>query len=300
MEVAILINEKTRVLVQGITGRTGAFGTRAMLEYGTKVVAGVTPGRRGESVWGIPVFNTVKEAIEEVGPIDLSVTFVPAPQVKDAVIEALEAGIKNVVVPAERVPLHDILVMVSKAKAMNARIIGPGSLGLISPGKASAGWIGGARELIEESFRPGNVGVISRSGGGVTTICWLLSQAGLGISTAIHVGTEPIVGTTGAELLREFERDYETHAVVVFGEVGGLMELEMAEVIKKGEYKKPIVFYIAGRMLPSGMRFSHASAIIERKSDTAEYKERLLEEVGAFIAKRPIEIAEITRKLLRR
>ncbi len=298
--MAILIDRNTRVLVQGITGRTGAFGTRAMLEYGTKVVAGVTPGRRGENVWGVPVFNSVKEAIEEVGPVDLSVAFVPAPQVKDAVLEALEAGIKTVVVPAERVPLHDILTMVSYARSVNARIIGPGSLGLISPGKALAGWIGGAKELVDEAFKPGNVGVISRSGGGVTTVCWILSQSGLGISTAIHVGTEPIIGTTGVELLREFQRDEETHAVVVFGEIGGLMELEMAEAIKSGEFKKPIVFYIAGRMLPSGIRFSHASAIIERRTDTAEYKERILEEVGAYIARKPIELATITKEVLRR
>ena len=298
--MAILIDEKTAVLVQGITGRTGAFGTRAMLEYGTKVVAGVTPGRRGESVWGVPVFNTVKEAINEVGPVDLSVAFVPAPQVKDAVLEALESGIKTIVVPAERVPLHDILIMLSYARKTGSRIIGPGSLGLISPGKASAGWIGGAKELIEESFRPGNIGVISRSGGGITTICWLLAQHGLGVSTAIHVGTEPIIGTTGAELLREFQKDSETHAVVVFGEIGGLMEIEMAEVIRNNEFKKPIVFYIAGRMLPSGMRFSHASAIIERKADTAEYKEKILEEVGAYIAKKPVELATIVKQLIKR
>ncbi len=298
--MAILIDEKTTVLVQGITGRTGAFGTRAMLEYGTKVVAGVTPGRRGESVWGVPVFNTVKEAINEVGPVDLSVAFVPAPQVKDAVLEALESGIKTIVVPAERVPLHDILIMLSYARKTGSRIIGPGSLGLISPGKASAGWIGGAKELIEESFKPGNIGVISRSGGGVTTICWLLAQHGLGVSTAIHVGTEPIIGTTGAELLREFQKDSETHAVVVFGEIGGLMEIEMAEVIRNNEFKKPIVFYIAGRMLPSGMRFSHASAIIERRADTAEYKEKILEEVGAYIAKKPVELATIVKQLIKR
>jgi succinyl-CoA synthetase alpha subunit len=298
--MAILINENTSVLVQGITGRTGAFGTRAMLEYGTKVVAGVTPGRKGETVWGVPVFNTVKEAVSEVGPIDLSVTFVPAPQVKDAVLEALEAGIKTIVIPAERVPLHDILTMVSYAKKVEARIIGPGSLGLISPGKASAGWIGGARELMDEAFRPGNVGVISRSGGGVTTVCWLLVQHGLGVSTAVHVGTEPIIGTTGAELLRLFQEDSETHAVAVFGEIGGLMEIEMAEVIKRGEFKKPLVVYIAGRMLPSGIRFSHASAIIERRADTAEYKEKMLTDVGAYVAKKPEELATITKQLVRR
>lgn len=215
-------------------------------------------------------------------------------------LEALEAGIKTIVIPAERVPLHDILTMVSYAKKVEARIIGPGSLGLISPGKASAGWIGGARELMDEAFRPGNVGVISRSGGGVTTVCWLLVQHGLGVSTAVHVGTEPIIGTTGAELLRLFQEDSETHAVAVFGEIGGLMEIEMAEVIKRGEFKKPLVVYIAGRMLPSGIRFSHASAIIERRADTAEYKEKMLTDVGVYVAKKPEELATITKHLVRR
>lgn len=298
--MAILIDEKTTVLVQGITGRTGAFGTRAMLEYGTRVVGGVTPGRKGKSVWGVPVFNTVKEAIDEVGLVDLSVVFVPAPQVKNAVLEALEAGIRTIVVPAERVPLHDVLMMVSYARNIDARIIGPGSLGLISPGRASAGWIGGARELIEESFKPGYIGVISRSGGGVTTVCWTLAQHGLGVSTAIHVGTEPIIGTTGAELLKEFQKDDETHMVVVLGEIGGLMEIEMAEIMAKGGFRKPIIFYIAGRMLPSGVRFSHANAIIERRSDTAEYKEKVLEEAGAYIAKKPIELATIAKQLVKR
>ncbi|MEM1551003.1 MAG: CoA-binding protein, partial [Candidatus Bathyarchaeia archaeon] len=278
--MAIIIDDKTRVLVQGITGRTGEFATRLMVEYGTKVIAGVTPGRRGERVWGVPVYNTVMEAIEEHGPMDMSATFVPGPLVKNAVIEALNAGIKTIVMPVERVPLHDILEIIAMARKRGARIIGPGSLGIISPGKALCGWIGGAKEFANEAFRPGRVGVISRSGGQTSTVPWLLSRQGLGISTAVHTGTEVILGTTAAEYLELFERDPETDLVVMFGEIGGVMETEIAEVIKEGKYSKPLVIYIAGRSLPSGIRFSHASAIIQGKRDTAESKERTLKEAG--------------------
>ncbi len=298
--MAIIIDEKTTVLVQGITGRTGEFATRLMVEYGTKVVAGVTPGRGGERVWGVPVYNTVKEAVKEHGPIDMSATFVPAPLVKSAAIEALEAGIKTLVMPVERVPLHDILEIIARAKEKGARIIGPGSLGIISPGKALCGWIGGAKELAREAFKPGHVGVISRSGGQVTTVSWTISRQGLGISTAVHTGTEVIVGTTAAEYLELFEKDPETDLVVLFGEIGGVMESEVAEVIKEGKYTKPLVVYIAGRTLPSGIRFSHASAIVQRRRDTAEIKEKALRDAGAYVVGKPQELALTAAKILRK
>lgn len=298
--MAIIIDEKARVLVQGITGRTGEMGTRLMVEYGTKVVAGVSPGRGGEQVWGVPVYNTVEEAIGEHGPIDVSVTFVPAPLVKSAVIEALDAGIRTIVMPVERVPLHDILEIIARAREKGARIIGPGSLGIISPGKALCGWIGGAKELAKEAFKPGNVGVISRSGGQTTTVSWTICRHGLGISTAVHTGTEIIVGTTAAEFLELFEKDPETHAVVMFGEIGGIMESEVAEVIKEGKYTKPLVAYIAGRALPSGIRFSHASAIIQQRRDAAESKVKALKDAGAYVVDRPQEIAPTVAKILRR
>lgn len=298
--MVILIDENTRVLVQGITGRTGEFATRLMVEYGTKVIAGVTPGRGGTQVWGVPVYNTVKEAIGEHGHMDISATFVPAPQVKNAVLEALEAGIKTIVMPVERVPLHDILYIVAKAKEKGARIIGPGSLGIISPGKALCGWVGGAKEFAEEAFKPGHVGVISRSGGQTSTVPWLISKQGFGVSTAVHTGTEIIVGTTAAEYLELFEKDPETHAVVMFGEIGGIMESEVAEIIKEGKYTKPFVIYIAGRTLPSGIRFSHASAIVQRGRDTAESKEKALKQAGAYVVNKPQELVMIVAKLLRK
>ena len=298
--MAILIDENTTVLVQGITGRTGAFATRLMIEYGTKVVAGVTPGRGGQKVWEVPVYNTVKEAVEEHGLMDMSATFVPAPLVKNAALEALDAGIKTLVMPVERVPLHDILEMVAYAREKGARIIGPGSLGIISPGKALCGWIGGAKEFADEAFKPGHVGVISRSGGQTSTVPWTICRKGLGISTAVHTGTEVILGTTAAEYLQLFEKDDETDLVAMFGEIGGIMEIEVAETIKEGKYTKPFVIYIAGRTLPTGIRFSHASAIVQRGRDTAESKEKALRDAGAHIVDKPQDIATTVAKILKK
>lgn len=297
--MAILIDENTRVLVQGITGREGSARTRFMLDYGTKVLGGVTPGRGGSEVWGTPVFNSVKEATREFGSIDASVTFVPGPQVKDAVVEAIESGIRFIVVPAERVPLHDSLEMIALARREGARILGPGSLGLLSPEKTAMGWLGGAEEFAREIFKPGPVGVMSRSGGQTSTVVWSLDKAGIGVTTALHVGSEPIVGLSFAEILPLFEEDEETKAVVLFGEIGTVAEEEAAEVIKEGRFTKPLVAYIAGRTLPAGMRFSHASAIIERGRGTAESKVKALAEVGAHVAEHPQEIATTLAKILK-
>ncbi|MCK5545439.1 MAG: CoA-binding protein [Desulfobulbaceae bacterium] len=296
--MAILIDENTTVLVQGITGREGSARTRFMLDYGTRVLGGVTPGRGGKQVWGVPVFNSVKEAIDEFGPVDASVTFVPGPHVKSAVIEAIEAGIKFILVPAERVPQHDSLEMIAMARHNGARILGPGSLGLLSTGKAAMGWLGGSEEFAREIFKPGSTGVMSRSGGQTSTVVWSLTEAGLGISTAMHVGSEPIVGLSFAEILPLFEKDEETDAVVMFGEIGTVAEEEAADVIKEGRFTKPLVAYIAGRSLPAGMRFSHASAIIERGRGTAESKVKALEEAGAHVVEHPQEIATTLVKIL--
>lgn len=296
--MAIIINENTTVLVQGITGRTGAFATRLMVEYGTKVVGGVTPGRGGERVWEVPVYNTIREAVAEHGLVEMSVTFVPAPLVKNAALEALDAGIKTLVMPVERVPLHDILEIVARGREKEAMIIGPGSLGIISPGKALIGWIGGAKEFADEAFMPGCVGVISRSGGQTSTVPWMICREGFGISTAVHTGTEVIIGTTAAEYLQLFEKDDETDLVVMFGEIGGIMEREVAEVIKEGKYTKPFVIYIAGRALPKGIRFSHASAIVQRREDSVESKEDALREAGAHVVNKPHKIAPAVARIL--
>jgi len=298
--MAILLDEKTRVLIQGITGREGSARARFMSEYGTNVVAGVTPGRGGTEVWRIPVYNTVEEACKERGPIDLSVTFVPGPLVRDAVVEAINAGIKTIVMPVERVPLHDIIEMVHLAKQKGVKIIGPGSLGIISPEKAVAGWIGGSEELAKAVFKAGPVGVISRSGGQTTTICWAITKAGLGESTAVHVGSEPIVGMSPAEVLPLFEKDEQTEAIAFFGEIGTVAEEEAAEVIKRGEFTKPVVAYIAGTTAQPGVRFSHASAIIERGRGSAQSKIQALKEAGVIVVDRPEQIPITLKKILKR
>jgi succinyl-CoA synthetase alpha subunit len=297
--MTILADENTRVLIQGITGREGSARARYLLDYGTKVLCGVTPGRGGSEVWGVPVYNSVKEAVEAHGQIEASVTFVPAPQIKGAVFEAIEAGIKLVVVPAERVPLHDSLEMVALAKKRGSRILGPGSMGVLSPEKVVVGWLGASKEFAGELFKPGAVGVMSRSGGQTGTVVWCLTSAGIGISTAVHVGTEPIVGTSFPEILPMFEADEATKAVVLFGEIGTVAEEEAAEVIKEGGFSKPLVAYIAGRSMPSGMRFSHASAIIERGRGTAESKVKALEAVGAYVVETPQEIATTVARILK-
>ena len=297
--MTILINEDTHVLVQGITGREGTARTRTMLDYGTKVLCGVTPGRGGTSVWDLPVYDTVKQAVDAHSELNASVTFVPGPQVKDAVIEALESGIRFVVVPAERVPLHDSLEMIALARRKKATILGPGSLGLISPEKGLMGWIGGTAEFAREVFKAGNIGVMSRSGGQTTTVAWSITQSGLGLTTAMHVGAEPVLGLAFPEILPLFQTDTETHGVVMFGEIGTVAEEEAAQVIREGGFKKPLVAYIAGRSLPAGVRFSHASAIIERGRGTAESKIKALEDVGATVVDRPQEIAPTMNKLLR-
>lgn len=298
--MAILINENTSVIVQGITGREGSARTRTMLDYGTKILCGITPGRGGTKVWDVPVYNNVREAVEVHGSLDASVVFVPGPQVKSAVFEALNAGVKFIVVPAERVPLHDSLEMIALARKKNARILGPGSLGLISAGKALMGWIGGTEEFAREIFKPGSIGVMSRSGGQTTTVSWSIVKSGLGITTALHVGAEPVVGLSFAEILPLFQEDRETKAVVMFGEIGTVAEEEAAEVINEGKFRKPLVAYIAGRSLPSGIRFSHASAIVERGRGGAESKVKALREASAYVVERPEEIAVMLHKILRR
>jgi len=297
--MAILLNENTTMLIQGITGREGTARTRFMMAYGTKVVAGVTPGRGGAEVWNVPVYDTVKEAWQARGPIDATVTFVPGLVVKDAVMEAVDAGVTLIVMPVERVPLHDALEMLTYARGKGTRIVGPGSLGVISVGKAVAGWVGGSEEFAKEIFKPGHVGVISRSGGQTTTLSWAIGQVGLGISTALHIGAEPVLGMSPAELLPLFEEDEETHAVAMFGEIGTVAEEEAAEVIKEGRFTKPLVAYIAGAGVKSGMRFSHASAIVERGRGSAESKIKALRAVGAHVVDRPEELAPALANLLK-
>ena len=296
--MSILIDEKTKVIVQGITGREGSLRSKYMKDYGTKVVAGTSPGRRGEEVEGIPVYNTVKEAVRAQGQIDMSVTFIPGPGLKMAVLEAIDAGIKYIVSPVERVPLHDIMEMVSVADKAGVTIVGPGSIGVMSPGKAVAGWLGGNVGWANKLFQPGPIGVLSRSGGESGTVPWVLKSGGLGVSTAIHTGTEPVIGSAFADFLLLFEKDKQTLAVAAFGEIGGSQEEEAAEVIKAGKFTKPFVIYIAGAAAPEGQRFSHASAIIERGRGTVQGKVNALREAGAYPVETPKDIVPTLKKLL--
>ncbi len=296
--MSILIDESTRVIVQGITGREGSLRSKYMKDYGTKLVAGTSPGQGGQEVEGIPVYNTVKEAIRAKGQVDMSVTFIPGPGLKSAVLEAIDAGIKCLVCPVERVPLHDIMEMVSVAEKNGVTIIGPGSIGAITPGKAVAGWLGGNVQWANELFKPGPIGVLSRSGGQSGTVPWLLKKGNLGVSTAVHTGTEPILGTSFADLLEMFEKDEQTLAVAAFGEIGGVQEEEAAEVIKAGKFTKPFVIYIAGRAAPEGQRFSHASAMVEKGRGSVAGKVKALQDAGAFPVETPKDIVPTLKKCL--
>ncbi len=220
-------------------------------------------------------------------------TVVPGPQAKDAVIEAFNAGISTVLMRVERVPLHDALEIIAHAKQFGIQLLGPGSAGLVTPGRASLGGLGGfvgSSDLPKIAFKPGRLGVVSRSGGQTTTLSWVVCQAGFGISTAVHLGSEPVLGMTLAEVLPLFENDEDTDGVVYFGEIGTVMEEEASEVIQSGAYTKPLVAYIAGKGMPQGLRFSHASAIVEGGKGSAEGKIEVLKSVGAHIVERPDDL----------
>ncbi|MCX7975390.1 MAG: CoA-binding protein [Candidatus Aminicenantes bacterium] len=299
--MSILVDEKSRVLIQGITGREGMARTKLMKDYGTKVVAGVTPGKGGQEVYGVPVFNSIAEAWEKEGPIDISVIFVPATGVKKAALEALEAGIKLMVIVPDRVPIYDVLEIVAVAKEKGASFVGPNTLGLISPGKAVLGMIGGRAERAREWFKPGPVGVASRSGGMTSAISYYLTESGLGQSTIIHVGGDVIVGLSLPEVVELFEADPETKIIVIFGEIGTTQEERVAELIRNGRCSKPVVAFIGGRAAKAGTRFSHAGAIIEGTRGSYESKANQLREAGAWvvesIAEIPFKVKEILKSI---
>ena len=296
--MAILVDAKTRVLVQGITGREGAARAWLMQRYGTRIVAGVTPGRGGEVTREIPVFDTVQAATEAVGGIDASVIFVPAPQVRDAALEALQAGIRLLVLVADRVPVYDTLEVLEVADRLGARVIGPNTLGIVSPGQALLGMIGGRARLAEEWFRPGPVGVASRSGGMTSALSSGLSRAGIGQSTIVHVGGDGIVGLPLPRVVELFEADPKTEAIVLFGEIGTSQEEEVADLIAAGKVRKPVFAYIGGAAAKSGMRYSHAGALIEGTTGSHAGKVKRLEEVGAVVVKAIEELPAAVRTSL--
>lgn len=295
--MSILVDEKSRVCVQGITGREGMVRTHLMKDYGTLVVAGVTPGKGGGEVYGIPVFDSVQEAWEKAGPIDISVIFVPAALVKNAALEAIDAGVKFLVLVPDRVPIFDVLEVSHFAKEKGASFVGPNTLGLVSPGKAVLGMIGGRAERAREWFRPGNIGVSSRSGGMTSAISYYLTEAGLGQSTIIHVGGDAVVGLSHPEVVERFEQDDETEMVAMFGEIGTTQEERVADLIEKGKFTKPLIAYIGGKAAKSGTRFSHAGAIVEGTRGSYDSKVKRLKDVGVHVVDSVSAISQVALKL---
>ena len=293
--MSILINEETTFIVQGITGREAVNLTRECLDYGAgaKVVGGVTPGRKGRDVHGVPVFDTVEQAVSNHGgPIQGSVVTVPPAFTKDAVFEALEHGIELIVIVTERIPRRDVAQMVELASHKQARIIGPNCLGVIVPDVIKMGGIGGPAKDAAKAYTPGQVGVMSRSGGMTTEISSTLTAAGLGQSTAVSIGGDAIIGSTYTELMPHFEADEQTQAIVIYTEPGGRMEAELAEYVTSTNSRLPIVAFMAGKFMDEmpGMSFGHAGTIVEGKADTATEKIARLREAGIAVAE---EIAEI-------
>ena len=290
--MAIIVDENTKAIVQGITGYQGSFHTERMLKYGTKIVGGVTPGKGGAEVHGVPVFDSVRDATRSTGA-NASVIFVPAPFAADAAIEALDAGIKVVVCITEGIPVHDELKMYWKAKDSGAILIGPNCPGVISPGKCHLGI------MPTQIFTKGSVGVVSRSGTLTYQIAYNLTKLSIGQSTVIGIGGDRIIGTDFVEILKMFEKDDQTELVVLIGEIGGRDEEIAAEFIKR-EMSKPVVGYIAGLTAPPGKRMGHAGAIIEGGVGTAESKIKALEGAGVEVGKTPMEVADIVARKLKR
>ena len=295
--MAILVNEHSRVIIQGITGREGMVRTQLMKDYGTKVVAGVTPGRAGQEVYGVPVYDSVVQAWEKQGPVDVSVIFVPAALVTNAALEAIDAGVKLLVIVPDRVPIHDVLEIAARAAEKGARFVGPNTLGLVSPGRAVLGMIGGRAERAREWFRPGSIGVSSRSGGMTSAISYYLTKAGLGLSTIVHVGGDAVIGLSHPEVMELFEEDPETRMAVMFGEIGTTQEERVADLVESGRFTKPLVAYIGGKAAKSGTRFSHAGAIVEGSRGSYETKVKRLREAGVHVVEAisdiPIKAKEV-------
>jgi succinyl-CoA synthetase alpha subunit len=301
--MSILLREDTAFIVQGITGREAVNLTRECLDYGkgARVVGGVTPGRKGRDVHGVPVFDTVAQCVEHYGgAIDGSVVTVPPAFTKDAVFEAIENGIRLVVIVTERIPRRDVAEMVELASLRGARIIGPNCLGVIVPDVIKMGGIGGPARDAAKAYSPGPVGVISRSGGMTTEMSSTLTAAGLGQSTAVSIGGDAIIGSTYAELMPLFEADEETEAIVIYTEPGGRMEAELARWVKETGCGLPIVAFMAGRFMDEmpGMTFGHAGTIVEGKEDTASEKIARLGAAGITVAEEISQIPDLVKERL--
>lgn len=289
--MSILLDESSRVLVQGITGKQASFHTQRMLEYGTKVVAGVTPGKGGQRHLGLPVFNTVEQAVKAEAP-DVSAIFVPPLAAAEAIMEAASAGIKLIVCITEGIPVLDMLRAKKFLKEKGSLLVGPNTPGIISPGKSKVGI------MPAHIHQPGSVGIISRSGTLTYEAVYQLTSLGLGQSTAVGIGGDPIVGLKFVDLLELFKNDPQTEAVVLIGEIGGTAEEEAAEYIKQSNYPKPVAAYVAGLTAPPGKRLGHAGAIIEGRQGSAGEKLQKLKEAGVKIIDNPARIGQTVKNLI--
>jgi succinyl-CoA synthetase alpha subunit len=286
--MAILVGKETKAIVQGITGRQGVFHTKLMLEYGTKIVAGSTPGRGGETIEGIPVYDSIHEALEE-HDANASIIFVPAPFARDAALEAMDAKLSPIVIITEGIPVHDELVITRVASEKRAIIVGPNTPGVITPGECKLGIMPG------HVFKRGNVGIISRSGTLTYEIAANLTNSGIGQSTCLGIGGDPITGLDFIEVLEMLKEDDETKSVAIIGEIGGDAEERAAKYIYDTEFEKQVVAFIAGKTAPRGKRMGHAGAIITGSSGTAEAKINAFREAGVDVASKPSEVAKIIR-----
>lgn len=297
--MAILIDENTRAIIQGITGKEGSRAAELMMEYNTNVVAGVTPGKGGQTVANVPVYNSVQETLAHKP--NTSFVVVPPLAAKDAVFDALDANIKLIIVFTENVPVHDAAAMIAKARENKAMLIGPASVGVISPGKARIGPVGGDLEMVKKIYKEGEIGIISKSGGMTNETSWVVRQAGLGQSTVIGMGGELLVGSVYADFLRLFEKDPQTKGVVIFGEVGGTYEDQVVEVLNKGEFTKPLAVFIGGKFveqMPQGVAFGHAGAFIAKGKGKPSEKLRRLKDAGALVATYHHELGDVIRSAL--
>jgi succinyl-CoA synthetase alpha subunit len=292
--MSIILDSATRVLVQGITGKEGRFWTKHMVDYGTNVVAGVTPGKEGEYVEGVPVFHSVRRATEHI-KVDASLLFVPPRFAKDALYEALDAGIKKVVILCEGIPLHDTLQMRKAALLEGAMVIGSNTSGIISMGEAMMGFF---PYWLERVYRPGRIGIMTRSGSLTNEVTAEVVKSGFGASSLIGIGGDPVPFTRFAEVLPLFEADSQTDAVVIIGELGGTMEEEVAEAIENKIFTKPLVAFLGGRTAPKGKKMGHAGAIITAGKGTVEDKIAALTKAGALVADRPSQVGNLLQSVL--
>ena len=288
--MSILINKDTKVICQGITGKSGRFHTEHMLEYGTKILAGVTPGKGGSQVCGVPVFDSMKKAVEETG-CDTSIIYVPAPFAADAIIEAAEADIKLIICITEGIPTIDVLKVKDYLNTKTARLIGPNCPGIITPGESKIGIMPGYIHT------QGAVGVVSRSGTLTYEAVWQLTQRNIGQSTCIGIGGDPVIGTTFIDALKLFQEDSNTEAIVLIGEIGGSAEEEAAEFIKM-EITKPVISFIAGLTAPKGKRMGHAGAIIAGGKGAVVEKVSCLRNAGVTVVDSPADIGEAVEKMI--